>query len=141
MDEIIDTVRRGNGYKMKYYSRSTKQSGLSKCHKCLSHNKYLSLKTKTKEFIKAQFYDLLCIPLRQGKKIAEMKILWTITGRTLLDRGRSENIRSLCEVQNIGEWTHNKKRNGIHIPKERLKIGLQKERETSAAQDEDGVST
>lgn len=36
-------------------------------------------------------------------EITEMKILRRFSGKTLLDRQRSESIRRLCEVENINE--------------------------------------
>uniref|UniRef100_A0AAR5PIR3 Reverse transcriptase domain-containing protein n=1 Tax=Dendroctonus ponderosae TaxID=77166 RepID=A0AAR5PIR3_DENPD len=41
---------------------------------------------------------------------AEMKILRRITGKTLLDRARSKDIRTACNVKNINEWVANRKK-------------------------------
>lgn len=41
---------------------------------------------------------------------AEMKILRRIAGKTLFDRERSDNIRRMCNVENIGEWIQSRKR-------------------------------
>lgn len=40
---------------------------------------------------------------------AEMKTLRKIAGKTLMDRERSENIRSACNVDNINKWIHGRK--------------------------------
>ncbi|XP_048522293.1 uncharacterized protein LOC125504409 [Dendroctonus ponderosae] len=41
---------------------------------------------------------------------AEMKIICRITGETLLDRERSEDVRTACNVNNINEWVANRKK-------------------------------
>ncbi|XP_057652719.1 uncharacterized protein LOC130891773 [Diorhabda carinulata] len=43
-------------------------------------------------------------------KTSEMKVLRKITGKTLLDRERSDDIRQKCRVENINEWVLSRKR-------------------------------
>lgn len=77
-------------------------------------NKHLSLKIKSRIY-KSTIWPIITYysETRQDKKIAEDcrdDKLQRITGRPLLDRERSEKIRMLCEVQNIGGWTHKRKK-------------------------------
>jgi len=41
----------------------------------------------------------------------EMKILRRISGRTLLDKVRSEKIRKSCKAEDMNEWVHRKAKN------------------------------
>lgn len=47
---------------------------------------------------------------KQLLETTEMKILRRISGKTLLDRERSENIRGQCNVDNINEWVLQRKK-------------------------------
>lgn len=40
---------------------------------------------------------------KQLLEATEMRVLRRIVGKTLLDRERSENIRSACKVENVNE--------------------------------------
>ncbi|XP_060522502.1 uncharacterized protein LOC132699671 [Cylas formicarius] len=47
---------------------------------------------------------------RRLLETTEMKILRRISGKTLLDRERNENIRQSCGVDNMNEWVLQRKR-------------------------------
>ncbi|XP_044745133.1 uncharacterized protein LOC123306997 [Coccinella septempunctata] len=46
---------------------------------------------------------------RQLLETTEMRVLRRITGKTLRDRERSENIRRECKTENINEWVRGRK--------------------------------
>ena len=46
---------------------------------------------------------------KQLLETAEMGVLLRITGKTLFDRERSENMKERCKVENINNWVLNRK--------------------------------
>ena len=46
---------------------------------------------------------------KQLLETTEMRVLRRITGKTLFDRERSENVRERCKVENINNWVLNRK--------------------------------
>ncbi|KAK9887098.1 hypothetical protein WA026_020042 [Henosepilachna vigintioctopunctata] len=46
---------------------------------------------------------------RRLLETTEMKVLRRITGKTLLNRERSENVRNMCKVDSINDWVLNRK--------------------------------
>lgn len=47
---------------------------------------------------------------KQLLETTEMRVLRRMTGKTLLDRERSESIRRTCNVESVNEWTLNRKK-------------------------------
>ncbi|KAI4501059.1 hypothetical protein M0802_003862 [Mischocyttarus mexicanus] len=81
-------------------------------------NKYMSTNCKSRIY-KTCVRPIMSYAIETGAETAatkrllrstEMKTLRTISGKTLLDRHRNEDIRKECNVQDIVRWARQKRR-------------------------------
>ncbi|XP_030767906.1 uncharacterized protein LOC115891558 [Sitophilus oryzae] len=77
-------------------------------------NKYIGVEVKSRIYKAILTYTAETRPDRAKTKrfleTGEMKIIHKITGKTLLDRERRDNIRQTCKVDSINEWVLSRRR-------------------------------